>query len=117
MIRAQEPSEAVVNLTNCADEPIHLPGSIQPHGLLFVLDEPGLTVRHVSANVGDLLGLPPGSVLGAPLADLAAPEAFEEARGWLLSDGVQESAPRGSACAGPAASWCTTPWPIATPGG
>lgn len=31
-----------VDLTNCEQEPIHLPGSIQPHGVLLVLKEADL---------------------------------------------------------------------------
>lgn len=33
-----------VDLTNCDKEPIHIPGSIQPHGILFVLQEPQLKI-------------------------------------------------------------------------
>jgi len=31
------PSEETVNLTNCDREPIHIPGSIQPHGALLAI--------------------------------------------------------------------------------
>ena len=30
--------ETPVDLTNCEREPIHIPGAIQPHGLLLALD-------------------------------------------------------------------------------
>ena len=30
-----------VDLGNCADEPIHIPGSIQPHGALLFFDNAG----------------------------------------------------------------------------
>lgn len=39
------------DLTACDREPIHIPGSIQPHGALLVLDED--TFRVVQAAVGD----------------------------------------------------------------
>jgi light-regulated signal transduction histidine kinase (bacteriophytochrome) len=39
---------AVVDLTDCDREPIHIPGTIQPHGVLLVLAEPALTVAQVS---------------------------------------------------------------------
>ncbi|WP_337177387.1 ATP-binding protein [Paludisphaera sp.] len=80
-------------LADCAREPIHVPGRIQPHGLLFVLDEPGLTIRHVGANVADHLGVEAAAVIGTPLAELVAPAAFEEARARLLSADVRESGP------------------------
>jgi hypothetical protein len=35
-------SHTPVDLTNCEREPIHIPGSIQPHGVLLVLKEPEL---------------------------------------------------------------------------
>lgn len=87
------PPEVALNLSACADEPIHIPGRIQPHGILLVLDEPGLTVRQASANVLDHLGVAAESLVGSPLADLAAPEDFEDARRWLLSREVQEFSP------------------------
>ncbi|MBP7288744.1 MAG: hypothetical protein KBB21_19110 [Nannocystaceae bacterium] len=37
-----------VTLDNCAREPIHIPGSIQPHGLLFACRGPHLQIRQVS---------------------------------------------------------------------
>ena len=47
-----------VNLTNCDREPIHIPGSIQPHGFLLACDAEGVTVLRHSANVPDRLGTP-----------------------------------------------------------
>ena len=49
---------APVDLDNCATEPIHVPGAIQPHGMLLAVTEPDLVVAVVSANVGDWFGCP-----------------------------------------------------------
>lgn len=51
-------------LENCDREPIHIPGSIQPHGALLAVDAAG-TVRHASANLGSMLGdaVVPGQAL------------------------------------------------------
>ncbi len=46
-----------LNLENCDREPIHIPGSIQPHGALLAFDRLG-RLSHASANVPSLLGLP-----------------------------------------------------------
>jgi len=46
-----------VDLTNC-DEPIHIPGSIQPHGT-FRTKEPQLQIIQVSNNTFEILGLHP----------------------------------------------------------
>ena len=45
----------MVDLTDCDREPIHIPGTIQPFGVLFVLAEPSLTITQVSENVGEHL--------------------------------------------------------------
>ena len=45
----------MVDLTDCDREPIHIPGTIQPYGVLLALAEPALTVAQVSENVGDHL--------------------------------------------------------------
>jgi light-regulated signal transduction histidine kinase (bacteriophytochrome) len=63
-----------IDLDNCAREPIHIPGSIQPRGVLAVLREFDFEVRQVSANVADLLGRPVDAVLGRHLSALIGPE-------------------------------------------
>jgi len=53
--------------SGCAQEPIHIPGAIQPHGaLLAVLVDSGL-VTHASANLSAILGRSAEAVLGQPL--------------------------------------------------
>ena len=60
------PALAAEALANCASEPIHIPGSIQPHGALLAVRTDGTLVA-VSANAAALLGpLPaPGEPFGA----------------------------------------------------
>jgi light-regulated signal transduction histidine kinase (bacteriophytochrome) len=53
----------------CAQEPIHIPGSIQPHGWLLAFGCDGV-VSHASENLDSLLGRPAPGVLGAALADI-----------------------------------------------
>ncbi|QDL08639.1 cyanobacterial phytochrome A [Brasilonema octagenarum UFV-E1] len=59
-----------LDLTNCEREPIHIPGSIQPHGLLFVLQEPDLRIIQISNNTAQLLGREPEELLNTRLHDL-----------------------------------------------
>jgi two-component system, chemotaxis family, sensor kinase Cph1 len=59
-----------IDLDNCAREPIHVPGSIQPRGVLAVVQEPAFEVRQVSVNVDELLGRPVDAVLGQHLSAL-----------------------------------------------
>ncbi|WP_221091304.1 ATP-binding protein [Deinococcus aquaedulcis] len=55
---------------NCEREPIHLPGSVQPHGALLTADADSLQVLQVSANLEALLGVAPSALLGQGLATL-----------------------------------------------
>ncbi|HVK08152.1 MAG TPA: ATP-binding protein [Gemmataceae bacterium] len=48
----------------CAREPIHLPGTIQPHGVLFACAGPDWTVRRASANAAGWVGRPAADVVG-----------------------------------------------------
>ncbi|MET0333989.1 MAG: ATP-binding protein [Rhizobacter sp.] len=50
-----DPSQTTT-LDNCAREPIHIPGSIQPHGALLAFDRLG-QLRFASANASELLGM------------------------------------------------------------
>ncbi|TSH98169.1 GAF domain-containing protein [Verticiella sediminum] len=54
--------------TLCAREPIHIPGSIQPHGCLFALDGDRKVVQ-ASANLAQWVGMQARQVLGCSLAD------------------------------------------------
>jgi light-regulated signal transduction histidine kinase (bacteriophytochrome) len=47
-----------VDLTNCDREPIHIPGSIQPHGALLAIDATMTTVLRHSLNSPEILDLP-----------------------------------------------------------
>ncbi len=64
------PAFGQADLTNCERELIHLAGSIQPHGLLVGLREPGLRIALVSANTEALLGAPAQSLLEQPVTEL-----------------------------------------------
>ncbi|MGQ0699878.1 MAG: GAF domain-containing protein [Panacagrimonas sp.] len=64
------PAFGQADLTNCERELIHLAGSIQPHGLLLVLDEPSLRIAKCSANVEHLLGVSANSLKQRSIATL-----------------------------------------------
>lgn len=70
------PAPQRVDLRNCVDEPIHLPGSIQPHGVLIFLDGEG-RVEGWSANVDRLPGVA-APALGQSYATLGLPAAVVE---------------------------------------
>lgn len=54
---------ANVDLSNCDREQIHIPGAIQPHGAMLVLDGTGARILQASANTDALLGAPPAAAL------------------------------------------------------
>ena len=58
------------DMTNGEQEPIHSPGLIQPHGVLFVLQEPQLEILQVSNNTFQMIGLHPQELLNKNLRDL-----------------------------------------------
>ena len=63
------PVPGELDLTSCDREPIHIPGSIQPHGFLLVLDRAG-RVTVSSSNAGDFLHRPLHSIFGETLPGL-----------------------------------------------
>jgi light-regulated signal transduction histidine kinase (bacteriophytochrome) len=56
--------DKAVDLSNCDREPIHIPGSIQPHGALLAFDAEG-RLAAMSANAAAMLGALPA--IGSPL--------------------------------------------------
>lgn len=60
-------------LANCSSEPIHIPGAIQPFGVLFAMDG-DLRVTHCSENVTTLLGRTAEAVLGCSIEEVLGRE-------------------------------------------
>lgn len=53
----------VVNLTNCEFEPIHIPGSIQPHGFLLGINADSWKIDFCSGNIQDYISVDHKDVL------------------------------------------------------
>ncbi|KGE12589.1 ATP-binding protein [Sphingobacterium deserti] len=47
----------------CSKEPIHIPGGVQPHGMLIAIDKTGV-VQYVSENLAVASGIPAHEILG-----------------------------------------------------
>lgn len=58
------------DLTLCDREPIHIPGSIQPHGVLLVVDAATKTILQASENIGEVTGVDVEAALDAPLHEV-----------------------------------------------
>ncbi|WP_353929779.1 GAF domain-containing protein [Okeanomitos corallinicola TIOX110] len=61
------PLNTPVDVSNCDQEPIHIPGSIQPHGIMIVCQEPKLNIIQISQNTFEIVGIPPEDILGKTL--------------------------------------------------
>jgi light-regulated signal transduction histidine kinase (bacteriophytochrome)/ActR/RegA family two-component response regulator len=61
------------DLMDCADEPIHIPGLVQPHGMLLAVGLDG-QISHASANLSLPLCRDAATALGRPLADVLGQE-------------------------------------------
>ncbi|MBZ5738224.1 SpoIIE family protein phosphatase [Nocardioides mangrovi] len=83
------PAYAEADLTTCDREPIHIPGAIQPHGILLALDD-DLRAVMVSANVEGMLGVTPQAALGRRLADLVGAPAAEQVAARAPYDEIGE---------------------------
>ena len=73
------------DLTTCDREPIHIPGSIQPHGVLLVVDREQRIVEQVAGESPQLLGLEPQRVLGQSVAALFEEDVEEFVRLQLVA--------------------------------
>ncbi len=78
-----QPGEPV-DLTNCDREPIHIPGSIQPHGCLIACDEEATAIERASANAQSTLG-GDGPFVGASLDAVAGAQAAHAIRNALAT--------------------------------
>jgi two-component system, chemotaxis family, sensor kinase Cph1 len=84
---------SAVDLSNCDKEPIHIPGCIQPHGLLLVVSEPDLRIVQVSANVATVLYKEPAELLGASLSVLCGSQLMHTLRESLALERIEDINP------------------------
>jgi chemotaxis family two-component system sensor kinase Cph1 len=81
--------QETANLVNCENEPIRIPGSIQSHGILIVLQEPDLTILQISSNTMSLLGVPFEALLQQKLTVLLGQAQVEQLKKGLLLPELQ----------------------------
>lgn len=68
----------LVNLTNCEQEPIHIPGSIQPYGFLMAFGQADQRIDFCSENVFDLAGIRHEQILSRTLTEIFGEEQQAE---------------------------------------
>jgi light-regulated signal transduction histidine kinase (bacteriophytochrome)/CheY-like chemotaxis protein len=73
-----------VTLDTCDREPIHIPGSIQPHGCLLACDIGFTTIERASANAAVML-CRAGDLVGQQLAEVLGPKLLHDLRNALAA--------------------------------
>ncbi|MCW2307800.1 ATP-binding protein [Rhodobium gokarnense] len=100
-----------IDLNTCDREPIHLIGSVQPHGALIAVDKQTLTVDYASLNTDRFLGIAAADILGRHLAEVIGeanvaelsrmqllPSTPELLKPWFLAFEPAGDAPRRLEC-------------------
>lgn len=73
----------LVNLQNCDQEPIHVPGSIQPHGVLFALNRVTSDIVFCSGNTAEFVGFEPAELLGKNFSSIFGSDKTAEILSYL----------------------------------
>jgi light-regulated signal transduction histidine kinase (bacteriophytochrome)/CheY-like chemotaxis protein len=76
----QGPLSEPIDLSACEREPISIPGSIQPHGLMLVLRGIDLSIVQASANSAFFLNVGPDKMLGHPVEQCLDEKSVEALR-------------------------------------
>jgi len=85
-------SELEAALAECAREPVHSPGAIQPFGVLLCLDAKLESVLQVSSNAAELLELSAAQCLGASAAEVLGKSLLGRLRRGLGGSGIMPGA-------------------------
>ncbi len=79
----QSTTDQIFDVINGEREPIHTPGSIQPHGLLCVLSELDFCIKQVSLNAANILGTAPENLIDRPLSNFIDGDRLAEIKACL----------------------------------
>lgn len=82
----------LVNLENCESEPIHIPGSIQPHGFLIALKQSDLQIDFCTGNTIDFIGVAHTAMLSKRFEAVFGDDEKEKLDHYM-SSGIDSSKP------------------------
>jgi light-regulated signal transduction histidine kinase (bacteriophytochrome) len=82
----------LVTLTNCEHEPIHIPGSIQPHGFLIGLDS-DWKIDFCTANISLFVDLQHTDILGKNFTAIFGSKQQEQILDYINEDKIQNVFP------------------------
>ena len=80
-------------LEACAREPIHVPGSVQPHGALVAVREDDLRVAQASENTRAVVGVDARALLGQPLRAFLDPGSWDHLVRALVQPSLRKESP------------------------
>lgn len=80
-------------LLACEKEPIHVPGAVQPFGVLLSVDQPRLAIHNASINCERELGINAESLIGRSFVELVDSSQIEELHHYLGQDHLREQSP------------------------
>lgn len=85
-------NKGIVDLENCEQEPIHIPGSIQPNGFLLGINKESWQVEYCSANTNDHTSTEYTDILSKTFSAFAGDDNQEALRKYI-EDKVKETTP------------------------
>jgi light-regulated signal transduction histidine kinase (bacteriophytochrome) len=80
-------------LSECEKEPIHIPGAVQPFGVLLTVARDGLLIENASENCLDHWGKPARDLIGVSLAELLSVSDAEKLGDYLSRSNLKEQNP------------------------
>lgn len=83
----------IVNLTNCEFEPIHIPGSIQPHGFLIGINCNSWKIDFCSGNISEFVPTEYKNVLGANFKAIFGDRQHAEVEEYISKNLLLSSTP------------------------
>jgi chemotaxis family two-component system sensor kinase Cph1 len=81
-------------LLQCGKEPIHIPGAVQPFGILLTVDTDDLRIRNISENAAALWRIPVSDLVGSSLSELLSAEDLDCVRQLVESELVEQQSLR-----------------------
>jgi chemotaxis family two-component system sensor kinase Cph1 len=86
-------SDIESTMVRCENEPIHIPGAIQPFGILLSVELPSLAITNASVNCGDAFGLDAKILVQHSLVEYLSAASLQKTQRYLQSADLIEQAP------------------------
>jgi len=80
-----------VDTTTCDREPVHIPGCIQSHGLLLVLDPLTLKIVQSSANTMEWIGWETSALIGRGIDVVFGEQQVTRLKGFLTAENLEQN--------------------------